>query len=330
MTTNVTEPFSDFMNVFDSTNDAYSTTIGQGSDSIKTLCPFDMDFMTIDNLKEMMDAPWTLARDKYTGTGSTLISASDAAVTASWVDINGAAIELNPTPPDANAGAWYDRVTSVQGICTGANCGGADANTACTTGTDCTFACKEIISTFRTLYAQTIPNAYNNQTKMLIDLGGEYDAGNCPDALTWPPRVANGAYDCTQPTAEFLALGNTNTISAGLDSYATKLTATFNDIIAIAESAVGDIMNEVEKFLCNMKCDFVADVYANVHGDICENLLGGILQISAGFWFLALFMFLTSFLGSILVVRMRGVSKEEAEDYEEGVEMKAVNLDLYN
>jgi hypothetical protein len=92
-------------------------------------------------------------------------------------------------------------------------------------------------------------------------------------------------------------------------------------------------MDQVTIFLCNMNCGFVADLYNNIHEDLCSTLLGGVLQISAGFWFLGLFMFLNSALGAMLVVRLRGLSKAEfaeREEGEKGVEMQGVSLDLYN
>ena len=65
---------------------------------------------------------------------------------------------------------------------------------------------------------------------------------------------------------------------------------------------------------------------------MCVTLLGGVIQISAGFWILAFFMFLNSALGSMLVVRLRGISSNEFQERENdgAVEMKSVNLDLYN
>ena len=91
-------------------------------------------------------------------------------------------------------------------------------------------------------------------------------------------------------------------------------------------------MDQVRLFLCNMNCGFVGDVYNNIHNDLCTTLLGGVLQISAGLWFLSLFLFLTSALGAMLVVRLRGISTSEFEERDPSgaVEMKGVSLDLYN
>jgi len=66
--------------------------------------------------------------------------------------------------------------------------------------------------------------------------------------------------------------------------------------------------------------------------------LGGMLQISLSLWLLAVFLFFSSALGAILVVRMRGISVEEGLGEDEGLdsesegalEMKSVSLDLYN
>jgi hypothetical protein len=331
--------FSDVMNIVDSNKDEYTQVDQATGKSLQQLCPFDMDFMSAANLVEMFNNPAGLAESQYTGAGNNVIG---GVATASWLDKNGAAIELNPAVQDADAGVWFDRVMSVQGICTDvADCGGVTTpGDPCSTGGGCSFPCDTLIATTREFYFDTIPDTLDKQTKMLIDLGAEYlPTGStvCPDVLLWPIKAeygTNGAagartYDCTSVTPQMSAEGTSKTVEKGLDDYGLKLATTFDDVLDIAEGAIGDIMLEIEKFLCNMKCGFVADLYSNVHEDLCKTLLGGLLQVSMGFWLLAIFMFLTCFLGAILVVRMRGVSTEEAEDYEEGVEMKAVNLDLY-
>ena len=333
--------FTEFMNIVDSDKSEYNTVDQASGKSLKDLCPFDMDFMSAANLAEMMNDPAILASTTYTGAGSSVIGGKTL---ASWVDINGNPIELNPDVPDVDSGAWFDRVMSVQGICTdpGQGCGGVTTlGDPCPSGNGCSFPCADIIAVMRTLYFETIPDTLDTQTKMLIDLGVEYQPTGttaCPEVLTWPAKATYGTggapgsrvYDCSTVTPEMANAGTTKSVEKGLDDYGAALATTLDEVLDIATGAIGDIMLEIEKFLCNMKCGFVRDVYTNVHDDLCSTLLGGLLQVSAGFWFLAVFMFLTCFLGAMLVVRMRGISTEEAEDYEEGVEMKAVNLDLYN
>ena len=148
---------------------------------------------------------------------------------------------------------------------------------------------------------------------MLKDLGTE-----CPDGTV------------CEPTDEAKAKGSEMTIIAYIDLYQANLETTFGDLKDTTNNAVGDIMEQVRRFLCNMRCGFVGDVWNNVHSDLCTTMLGGFLQMSLSLWLLSLFMFLNAFVGAILVVRMRGVSTDEAkDDGEDGMEMKGVTLNLY-
>jgi len=140
------------------------------------------------------------------------------------------------------------------------------------------------------------------------------------------------------PSSNFISRDYDKNIFGMLDSYQGKLAGTFDNLLDIANSAVGDIMIQVRNFLCNMNCGFVGNLWGDVYNDICVSLLGGMLQISLSLWLLAVFLFFSSALGAILVVRMRGISVEEGLGEDEGLdsesegalEMKSVSLDLYN
>lgn len=122
------------------------------------------------------------------------------------------------------------------------------------------------------------------------------------------------------------------TVIMYIDTYSENLEGTLTSLKDTTENAVGDIMEQVRIFLCNMNCGFVGDVWEEVHTDLCTTMLGGFLQMGLSLWLLALFMFFNAALGAILAVRMRGVSKDEvdADDNDDQVEMKGVNLDIYN
>ncbi|GMH94331.1 hypothetical protein TrVE_jg6612 [Triparma verrucosa] len=214
------------------------------------------------------------------------------------------------------------------GVCGGADCAAVPGE-ACNSGADCDYPCATFEDTIQTIWSESA-QAKQWHDDMLIDLGVEYFDDSGAEPVFCPSGTSTAAGTC--PTQAYQDAGNARTVKQELYNFQNNITVTTNDIINIANSAVGDIMDQVTIFLCNMECGFVADLYNNVHDDLCSTLLGGVLQISAGFWFLAVFMFLNCSLGALLVVRMRGISKAdyEGDDEGDGVEMKGVSLDLYN
>ena len=210
------------------------------------------------------------------------------------------------------------------------------SNSYCTTGADCVFRpCVAFISgpdaetpglisgtgDLVGLYPVTV-NLLEMQRDMLLDLGTTETKG-------------------VAPSSRFLALGYTQNVFGLLDSYQGKLQNTFDSLLGIVNTAVGDILQQISNFLCNVNCGFVGALWGDVYNDICVSMLGGLLQISLSLWLLAVFMFFSSVLGAILVVRMRGIAVDEAlegeggvsesgEESVDGLEMKSVSLDLYN
>ncbi|GMI43955.1 hypothetical protein TeGR_g13565 [Tetraparma gracilis] len=170
------------------------------------------------------------------------------------------------------------------------------------------------------LYGLTV-DTVDLKNNMLLDLGTECVAG-APAPFTPPCEPTQAAKD----------KGNDMTVIMYIDTYSENLEGTLTSLKDTTENAVGDIMEQVRIFLCNMNCGFVGDVWEEVHTDLCSTMLGGFLQMGLSLWLLALFMFFNAALGAILAVRMRGVSKDEvdADDNDDQVEMKGVNLDIYN
>ena len=303
--TNITvDGFADGMNI------AGSKEYGP---EFKQACPFDLDFMSKDNYETMLTEPWKAAKHYASYPDTTYVGRADLQKIS--LARNGAETRLQ----------WFDRVTNIAGYNPASN------TPWCNSGTACKFGCEKIVKNLRLVYDKNITDTEDLQIRMLIDLGVEYNEGNCPTARKDDNEGWDyDDYDCTKPSKAMSDLGTKKTVKGGVDSYKTKLKGTFTSVLDLTATAVGAIMVEVEKFLCNMKCGFVGQVYENVHGELCRTLLGGLIQISLSLWLLAFFMFLVSALGALLVVRMRGVSKEEANNNNQGVEMKGVTLDLYS
>jgi len=271
----------------------------------KLNCKFNVNAFTKAQLDAgEFSAPWDLITSTSVPTGTG---------TAQWVDKVTLATGVSFARESSETGAeWVARIFNAAGV-------DSVSGARCNSGATCNYICEPFETFIKYAYGNAT-QAKQWQDDMLIDLGVEY-----------PPYPAGCPAGKTCPTPAWTAAGNPRTIKQELLNYQNNITTTTNDIIGIANTAVGDIMDQVSLFLCNMNCGFVGELYNNVHGDMCVTLLGGVIQISAGFWLLAIFMFLNSALGSMLVVRLRGISTAQFEERDSGaVEMKAVNLDLYN
>lgn len=222
------------------------------------------------------------------------------------------------------AGQWAKRVyTKPTGICSVANSASdplvcADGaglsvfgSAECVSGSDCA-KCDDVTDAIETVFTE-FSEMIVMQRDMIQDLG-----------------INNTAIII--PTAAFQADGNAYTIYEFIQIYKNSLDGTKNDLLGVVDSAIGGILVEINDFYCNMNCGFVAAVYDEVHNDLCATLLGGVLQISVAVWLLAIFMFFNATLGALLVVRMRGVSTEVAEENaskDSTTDAKDVDLDLY-
>ncbi len=291
------------------------------ADTAKETCPFN-DLFTAADL-DLLEEPWTINANQG-NTGNTAWLTYDTGVATSYAR------------QGTETGAQYmARIYNAAGLCTGGPdpitdpkmCSlGPDNNVQppnyvldpdavpppCNGGDGCSDICGPITALVTQLYAATVDTMILKEN-MLIDLGVD----PCPTGK-----------QC--PTQAFIDAGNGKTVMAFVDAYKSNLTTTMDSLLGVTDSAVGDIMEQVRIFLCNMNCGFVAEAWDNIHTDFCTTLLGGVLQISISLWLLAVCLFVNCLLGAVLVVRMRGVSTEEAEEELDGVEMKGVTLDIYN
>ena len=269
--------------------------LNEATTSNNAYCPFNESYS-----KENILEPWT-ANEKNGKTAWALNSTGQAG-------------EYGRLGNETNV-EYFNRLYSVAGKCMGSDCCliGQDCNIAisgwCNYGKDCTYLCRDlgdgIISGYETyLFADNIEN------KMTADLG----------------VVCPSGYDC--PSPDYLALGHSSTMLALIKAYEGNVTGLADDLINLTSTKVGEAMTEIEDFLCNMDVSFVGDRYTQVRDEFCETMFGGFTQISGALWVVALLLEVAAILASVLSVRLRGVSEDEASDYYGGVKSLR-RVDLY-
>ena len=118
--------------------------------------------------------------------------------------------------------------------------------------------------------------------------------------------------DDTCPTQAFSSQYANVTLVGLLDDYKGKIIGTKDNLVILSQTSVGDVMIEVEDFLCSMNVSFVERRYDEVKNDICGILFGGVAQITWALWLLGLSLELVAILAHLLVVRLRGLSENEA------------------
>jgi hypothetical protein len=164
---------------------------------------------------------------------------------------------------------------------------------SCNTGTNCKreAVCEAASQTIRMSFEK-----WHDANRMSANLGAV-----CPQ-------------DLTCPTAEFQSRGNQETVLGLVSSYGDNITETAGNLINIANTTVGDAMEQVRIFLCNMNITFVANGYNQVRDEICETMLGGFSQINFGFWALGIWLQSIAILSHVLAIRLRGYTKSEASE----------------
>jgi ABC-type Fe3+-siderophore transport system permease subunit len=141
----------------------------------------------------------------------------------------------------------------------------------------------------------TYLEAYDIEQSMTADLGVI-----CPEAP---------GYSC--PTEAFKSAGNNFTLVSLIHSYRENITDTAHDLVNLASTSVGDTMDQVQDFLCNMNVSFVADRYDQVEAAVCGSLFGGFAQVNWALWFLAILLELMSILALVLSTRLQGCSTDK-------------------
>jgi hypothetical protein len=213
-----------------------------------------------------------------------------------------------------NATQYIARIYSVAGKCgtsSGSCCLNGDCNKvkndACNKGDNCVypFGCTDLANGINAGYVGYL-QAYDTQQRMTADLGVI-----CPSKLSDSTPLS-----C--PTPEFIALGNDKTLVSLVTAYGSNITNTATSLANIATTSVGDAMTQVQKFLCNMNVSFVAGRYNQVRDEVCGTMLGGFAQINFSLWMAAICLEIIAILANMLSTRLKGISKREAMELEEG------------
>jgi hypothetical protein len=245
---------------------------------VPTLCEFTHNW-TLDDLSEPWNRPAGTTQWKLNSTGLPSTFSRD-----------------NDESPEK----FIDRIYSLAGICdesSGDCCLGTDCtrikDASCDSGSNCKreFACEMISQTVRTVFEK-----WHDANRMSANLGVE-----CPAGLTCP-------------TQEFQVIGNDETLVGLVSAYGDNITDTAESLINIANTTVGDAMEQVKIFLCNMNITFVATGYEQVRDEVCETMLGGFTQINFGLWALGLWLEVIALLGVVLATRLRGDSRRVASE----------------
>lgn len=302
---NVTEIFDTVLTPVEGMQDMIETitttalkvlNIGTSSAGIAS-CPFQDRYT-----KESILEPWTA---HLSGSTTDWILKSTGTV-GSYDREN-----TNESPLD-----YMTRIYNIAGICTDSTnccledkCGLAPLE-ACNKGSDCIYPCDELYGLILLGYS-SYWTAYNMEQDMTSDLGVI-----CPENR-----------QC--PSIGFQNVGNEHTLLELLELYETNITATTNDLVDLASTSVGNTMEEVQTFLCNMNVSFVEKRYDQIQDDLCVSMFGGITQLFLGLLLLGLCLQVTAVLAHILCVRLRGLTRRAAKmasEYGDGLSM----VDVYS
>ena len=221
----------------------------------------------------------------------------------------------NPTSYDRigleDGEAYLERIYGITGVCSSpqnccmiltatpqTNCV-SNTYAECNFGSNCQYPCDALADGIVEGYKAFV-ELYEKELAMTADLGVV-----CP---------ADFARSC--PTEEFKVESNSNqTLVEMLSSYKGKIVLTKDSLVNLASTSVGDTMDEVEDFLCNMNVSFVEKRYDEVKDDICGTLFGGVAQINWSLWLLGICLEAAAILAHLLIVRLRGSSEKEASGY---------------
>ena len=202
---------------------------------------------------------------------------------------------------------YFNRIYDKAGICSApSNCCiqysspvttcNSAAYAECDYGDNCAYPCESIKLGIIEGY-KALVKLYDKEQRMTADLGVL-----CPEN-----------FEDTCPTMEFKSLYTNSTIVGLIENYKVKIMGTKDSLVNLASTSVGDAMIEVEDFLCNMNASFVEQRYNEVKNDLCGKLFGGVAQINWALWLLGMSLEVVAVLTHILTVRLRGLSRKEAE-----------------
>ena len=288
----VFEPLIDIQSVISSMTDPALAALNQLTSYTASSCPFD-DIYT----KSTMIEPWTLNRDGI--------------VTPYIIRDNlGSPISYDRIGSESST-AYLQRIYNIAGICYDtsecclvtstppppANCN-SNLDDTCDFGVNCGFPCG-YVQYYILEGHEAFLSLYEKERKMTADLGVI-----CPDT------------NC--PSDEFTIYSN-RTLVDQLEDYKTKISSTKDSLVALASTSVGDAMDEVEDFLCNMNVSFVERRYNQVKSNICGTTFLGLEKLMWSLWTLGIALEVIAIVSHVLSVRLGRASGEKfLNDVEDG------------
>lgn len=298
----VFDPLRDIQSMISSMSDSALGVINQATSSNSTSCPFT-DVYTKTTLLE----PWELNR---TSSNTPYIIRDNYGSTTSY-GRSGA----------EDSGTYLNRIYNQAGTCSATDCCIViDANTLPTTctsnpmddcdyGDDCVYPCSALKDAIVEGHAVFI-SLYERELAMSADLGVI-----CPD-------------DTTCPTNEFTIYSNL-TLVAQLENYKTKISLTRDSLVSLASTSVGEAMDEIEDFLCNMNVSFVERRYTSVKNNICGKSFLGVEKLMWSLWALGISLELIAILSHVLSVRLSNSRSEKYQNDLEDQDHALVRADIY-
>ncbi len=298
----VFEPLRDIQSMISSMSDSALGAFNQVTSSNSTTCPFT-DVYT----KATMLEPWEL--DRAGGYTPYIIR-----------DNYGSATSYGRSGSE-DSGAYLDRIYNKAGTCSAnACCIVTNANLLPTTcisnplddcdyGDDCVYSCLALKDAIVEGHAVFL-SLYDRESAMSADLGVI-----CPNTTSCP-------------TNEFTTYSNL-TLVAQLENYKTKISSTRDSLVSLASTSVGEAMNEIEDFLCNMNVSFVERRYTSVKNNICGKSFLGVEKLMWSLWALGISLELIAILSHVLSVRL---SDSRSEKYQSDLEDQGnalVRADIY-
>lgn len=298
----VFDPLRDIQSMISSMTDSALGVINQATSSNNTNCPFT-DVYTKTTLLE----PWELQR---TSSDTPYIIRDNYGSKTSY-----------GRSGSEDSGTYLNRIYNKAGTCSANDCCiVTDANILPTTcisnplddcdyGDDCVYPCLALKDAIVEGHSVFI-SLYDRERAMSADLGVI-----CPD-------------DTICPTNEFTTYSNL-TLVAQLENYKTKISSTRDSLVSLASTSVGEAMDEIEDFLCNMNVSFVERRYTSVKENICGKSFLGVEKLMWSLWALGISLELIAILSHVLSVRLSDSRSEKYQNDLEDQDHALVRADIY-
>jgi len=108
-----------------------------------------------------------------------------------------------------------------------------------------------------------------------------------------------------------------------------RLEDTKDAFIQLGDDTVGDLINHVDDFYCNMFCGYIRNDYEKVHEGMCVSTLEGFASVSIAVYVLAILLVPFTVCAAILVIRLQGEGKVKVDALEtEGEKLDVVGPPL--